>query len=225
MPIVFSPWVVILVPAIIFSIWAQMRVSGAFRKYSKVRSGQGLTGAQAARHLLDRAGLQEVRIEGIPGKMTDHYDPRDRTLRLSPDVANSTSLAALGIAAHEAGHALQDKDGYAPMKMRLGLVPVVNFGSSLMWPLVFGGFFFQIPVLISIGIVLYSAAVLFHVVTLPVEYNASSRALAELRNTGLLRDDEISGARRVLSAAALTYVAAMLTAILHLVYLVALSRD
>jgi uncharacterized protein len=221
----YDPTFLLLIPALIFGIWAQLRVSSSFKKYSKVPSMLGLTGAQAARRLLDQAGLHSVAIEGIPGNLTDHYDPRAKVLRLTAGVGQSNSLAALGIAAHEAGHALQDAEGYAFMRIRTSLVPVANLGSSLLFPLLIGGFLFNWGILIRIGIVLYSAAVLFHIVTLPVEFNASSRAVAYLENYGILRSEELPGAKKVLKAAALTYVAAMLASVLQLIRLLILSRD
>ncbi|MCZ7585870.1 MAG: zinc metallopeptidase [Deltaproteobacteria bacterium] len=221
---IYDPTIILLIPAIILGIWAQARVSRSFRKYSKVPSGTGMTGAQAARRVLDRNGLTDVGIETIPGRLTDHYDPRAKVLRLSAAVAENASLAAVGVATHEAGHALQDKDGYMPMRIRHTLVPVANLGSQLLWPLVIGGFFMGWGILLQIGIVLYGAAVLFHIVTLPVEFNASSRALASLTSEGILVPDEVKGARKVLSAAAMTYVASTLAAILTLVRLILLSR-
>jgi Zn-dependent membrane protease YugP len=223
----FYDWtMLLLIPAIILGIWAQAKVRGSFAKFSRVRAASGMTGAQAARYLLDRAGLGDVKIERIAGQLSDHYDPRGRVLRLSQDVYASPSLAALGVAAHEAGHALQDKDGYWPMRVRHSLVPVANLGSTLLWPLLIGGILFGFKPLLTIGIVLYSAAVLFHIVTLPVEFNASRRALGILEGSGALHPTEIAGARSVLSAAAMTYVAATLAAVLTLVRLLILrNRD
>jgi len=220
----WDPTMILLIPALILGIWAQARVRGAFAKYSKVRAASGMTGAQAARYLLDRAGLDNIAIEPVAGNLTDHYDPRTKVLRLSEGVYGSPSLAALGIAAHEAGHAIQDRDGYLPMTIRQSLVPVANLGSGLLFPLLIGGFLFGIKPLVTIGIVLYSAAVLFQIVTLPVEFNASSRAIKVLEGSGALHPDEIGGARKVLSAAALTYVAATLAAVLTLIRLLIL-RD
>ncbi|MDP8222755.1 MAG: zinc metallopeptidase [Candidatus Lernaella stagnicola] len=222
MPLFFDPTFILLIPAVIMAIWAQSKVRKAFKKYSQVRAASGMTGAQAARYLLDRAGLQEVAIEPVAGKLSDHYDPRKKVLRLSEGVHGSPSLAALGIAAHEAGHALQDKDNYWPMSVRHALVPVANLGAWSLWPAIIGGFLFGYRPLIDIGIVLYSFAVLFHLVTLPVEFNASSRALALLEGSGALHPQEIGGARKVLSAAAMTYVAATLASVLTLVRLLVL---
>lgn len=221
----WDPTMILLIPAIIMGIWAQSRVRSAFKKYSKIRAASGWTGAQAARYLLDRAGLSEIAVEPVAGKLTDHYDPRAKVLRLSESVYGSPSLAALGVAAHEAGHALQDRDNYVPMAIRSKLAPLAGLGSGALFPLIIGGFLFGFKPLITIGIVLYSFAVLFHIVTLPVEFNASSRALAVLEGSGALHPDEIGGARKVLSAAAMTYVAATLVSILTLVRLLILSRD
>jgi len=220
----WDPTMLLLIPALILGIWAQARVKSAYAKFSKIRAMSGMTGAQAARYLLDRAGLSEVKIEPIPGNLTDHYDPRTKVLRLSEGVYASPSLAALGIAAHETGHALQHADHYSPMQVRSSLVPVANLGSAALWPLLIGGFLFGIKPFITIGILLYSFAVLFHLVTLPVEFNASSRALKVLEGSGALHPTEIDGARKVLSAAAMTYVAATLAAVLTLIRLLIL-RD
>jgi Zn-dependent membrane protease YugP len=217
---------ILLVPALLLSLYAQFKVSSTFNRYSRVASGRGLTGAQAARRLLDSAGLSHVGIEVVGGRLSDHYDPRTKVLRLSPDVGGSNSLAALGVAAHEAGHAVQDATGYAPMKVRSSLVPTANLGSSLGMILFFVGLVMGgSDLLMNIGILLFSAAVLFTLVTLPVEFNASSRALSLLSSQGVLVSTEMEGARKVLSAAALTYVAAALMAVLQLVRLVMLSRD
>jgi uncharacterized protein len=219
---------ILLVPAFLLGIYAQIKVTSTFNRYSKVASSRGLTGSQAARLVLDGAGLNDVGIEVGGGRLSDHYDPRTRTLTLSPDVGNSNSLAAVGVAAHEAGHALQHKQAYAAFRVRSALVPVASIGSNLGFILFFIGFYLGyargVPWLMNVGIVLYSAAVLFTVVTLPVEFNASSRALKELGNKAILMPGEIQGAKKVLSAAALTYVAAALMAVLQLLRLIFLSR-
>jgi Zn-dependent membrane protease YugP len=217
---------ILLVPALVLGIYAQAKVRSTFKRYSQIPSARGLTGAQGARQLLDSAGLGDVGIEVQGSRLSDHYDPRSRVLTLSPDVGNSNSLAALGVAAHEAGHAMQHAAGYAPFRYRSSLVPVANLGSNLGFILFFIGLFFfqRNPVMMSIGIVLYSCAVLFTVVTLPVELNASKRAMTELSNRNILVADELTGAKKVLSAAALTYVAAALMAILQLVRLILISR-
>jgi uncharacterized protein len=222
----FWDWTwLLLVPAMILGIYAQIRVKSTYNRYAQVPSSRGMTGAQGARQVLDSEGLMGVGIEVGGGRLSDHYDPRNRTLTLSPDTANSTSLAALGVAAHEAGHALQHAAGYAPFKLRSTLVPVANLGSRMgMIIFIIGLLFFRTGPLMSVGIVLFSAAVLFTLVTLPVELNASHRAMHALEDRNILVGDELTGAKRVLSAAALTYVAAALMAILQLLRLIALSR-
>lgn len=223
-PFRFDPTYLILIPAILISAWAQFKVSSTFNKYSTVRSTNGYTGAQVARILLNNAGLQDVEIQQVPGRLSDHYDPRAKVLRLSSDVYGSTSVASIGVAAHEVGHAIQDKESYAALVFRNAIVPVVNFSSSLSWILFFIGILFSYKSLVAIGIILFSAVVLFQLVTLPVEFNASSRALKLLEGQGILYDNEVKEAREVLSAAALTYVAATLMAILQLVRLIAISN-
>ena len=209
---IFDPlYLLFMVPAFILSLVAQGLVKSSFSKYSKVGNRRGITGAEAARRILDSSGLSEVRIEPAQGRgLSDHYDPRTKVLRLSPDVYGKASLASVGVAAHEAGHALQDSRGYTPLKLRSALVPAAQLGSTLAWPLLFLGMF--------LGVIFFSGAVLFQVVTLPVEFNASARAMRALEGVGILSGDELSGARRVLSAAALTYVAAAVTAVLQLLY-------
>jgi Zn-dependent membrane protease YugP len=216
---------ILLLPALVLGIYAQAKVSSSFNRYSQVPSARGLTGAQAARQVLDSAGLYDVGIEVAGSRLSDHYDPRSRTLSLSPEVGDSNSLAALGVAAHEAGHAIQHAAGYVPFKFRSALVPVANFGTNFGFILFFVGLlFFRSGLLMNIGIVLYAAAVLFTLVTLPVELNASRRAMALLSDRSILVADELAGARKVLNAAALTYVAAALMAVLQLVRLILISR-
>lgn len=215
--------IIILIPAIIFSIVAQIMVKSAFSKYSKVRNSRGLTGADAAREILDRNGLSNVRIEHISGSLTDHYDPKANVIRLSDDVYGSATVAAVGVAAHEAGHAVQYAEGYYPVKIRNAIIPVTRFGSSLSTPLVILGLALSWDFLITAGILLFCAVVLFQAITLPVEFNASGRALKTLRSSHFLEDDEMKGARSVLTAAAMTYVAAMLSALLSLVRLLVIS--
>lgn len=215
--------IIILIPAIIFSIAAQIMVKSAFSEYSKVRNSRGLTGADAAREILDRNGLTNVRIEHISGSLTDHYDPRANVIRLSDDVYGSATVAAVGVAAHEAGHAVQYAEGYYPIKIRNAIIPVTRFGSSLSTPLVILGLALSWDFLITAGILLFCAVVLFQAITLPVEFNASGRALKTLRSSHFLEDDEMKGARSVLTAAAMTYVAAMLSALLSLVRLLVIS--
>ena len=183
-----------------------------------MRQGRRITGAEAAAYMLERQGIYDVQIEMSHGFLTDHYDPQNKTLRLSPEVYNSRTIAAVGIACHEAGHALQHALGYAPLKLRTALVPITMIGSNLAWPLLFIGFVMHAMSLIKLGILFFSGAVLFQLVTLPVEFDASRRALVAIRETALLREEEIRGARQVLTAAAMTYIAAALASILQLLY-------
>jgi Zn-dependent membrane protease YugP len=216
---------VLLVPALVLGIYAQVKVTSSFNRYSQVASARGLTGAQGARLVLDSAGLANVGIEVAGSRLSDHYDPRTHVLTLSPEVGNSNSLAALGVAAHEAGHAMQHAEGYAAFRLRSALVPVANLGTNIGFVLFLVGLvFYRNGMLMNVGILLYSAAVLFTLVTLPVEFNASRRAMAQLENRSILVADELTGAKKVLSAAALTYVAAALMAILQLLRLVLISR-
>ncbi|HEX3015027.1 MAG TPA: zinc metallopeptidase [Desulfobacteria bacterium] len=214
----FDSTMVILIPAIILSLYAQLKISSTFNRYSQVRSAAGYSGGQTARRLLDQNGLYDVQVQPIPGKLTDHYDPRSKVVRLSEEVYYGSSLAALGVAAHETGHAVQHDHAYAPLAIRTAIVPVANFGSGIApWLIIIGLFLGQGGgLLLDIGILAFTAVVIFQLVTLPVEFNASSRALAFLGNGYLVRD-EVRGARRVLTAAALTYVAAALTSVLTLV--------
>ncbi len=216
---------ILLLPALALGIYAQIKVKSSFNHYSQIPSARGLTGAQGARLLLDSAGLSDVGVSVAGSRLSDHYDPRSRSLTLSPEVGNSNSLAALGVAAHEVGHAIQHATGYLPFRLRSGLVPAANIGTNLGFILFFVGlFFFRSSIIMNVGIVLYAVAVLFTVVTLPVELNASRVAMTELSNRSILVADELAGAKKVLSAAALTYVAAALTAILQLVRLILISR-
>ncbi|MEA4826112.1 MAG: zinc metallopeptidase [Clostridium sp.] len=216
---------IIIIPALIISAWAQMKVSSSFNKYSRIMSINGYTGAQVARMLLDSEGLYDVPIEEIGGKLSDHYDPRRRVMRLSRDVYYGTSVASIGVAAHETGHAIQHQRHYAPLQIRNAIVPVVNFSSNASWIIFLLGLFLGFGYLVNIGIVLFIAVVLFQLITLPVEFDASNKALKVLEERNILYGDEIKGAKSVLSAAAMTYVAAALTAVLQLVRLIALSRD
>lgn len=208
--------IIILIPALIFSLIAQLMVKGAFSKYSGVRNSRGYTGADAARAILDRNGLSYIRIEHINGELTDHYDPGANVIRLSDSVYNNDSVAAVGVAAHEAGHAVQYAEGYGPIKVRSAIIPMTQFGSNLSTPLVIFGIIFSSNVLITAGILLFCTVVLFQAITLPVEFNASGRALKVLREEHFLDDDEMKGAKSVLTAAALTYVAAMFSALASL---------
>ena len=215
----FDPlYLLLMAPAFLISLGAQIWVKSAFSKYSKIDSTSGYSGAQAAYNILRRNGIDDVDIEETSGFLSDHYDPRTKTLRLSPNVYRSTSLAALGIAAHEAGHALQHAYGYVPLQLRSLLVPVTSVGSNLAWPLLIIGFILHSAMLVQVGIIFFAGVVLFQLVTLPVEFNASSRALSALRKSGLVTEYEISGSREVLTAAAMTYVAAAAAAIMQLIY-------
>lgn len=225
-----DPTFLLAIPALILAFYAQAKVKGAYRKYSQVFAASRLTGAQAAHQLLQAAGAAEVAVERQPGQLTDHYDPRKRVLRLSEGVHDSTSIAALGIAAHETGHAIQHHTRYGPMGLRSLIYPVANLGSGLAFPLFLAGFFFggkTSTLLMDIGIILFAGAVAFTVVTLPVEFNASKRAVALLEERRFLTGDELVGAKKVLGAAALTYVAATASAASQLIRMLVLrsSRD
>lgn len=211
-------YIVMIVPTFLLSLFAQFKVSSSFKRFSKVPSSRGITGAQAARLILEAEGIRDVDIEVGKGFLSDHYDPRARVLRLSESVYAGNSLASVGVAAHEAGHAIQHARGYVPLQLRSALVPISSLGSNLAWPLLIIGFIFMAKSLILAGIVFFSLAVLFQLVTLPVEFNASSRALQALPAAGILSDTEVDGARKVLSAAALTYVAAAAAAVVQLLY-------
>ena len=214
-----------VLPALLLSMWAQSHVKSTFGRYSGVMSLRGYTGAQAARMILDRNGLTGVQVEPIAGNLNDHYDPRANVIRLSSGVYNSGSVAAIGVAAHETGHAIQHSVGYAPLVIRNAIIPVTQFGSSISVWLVILGVVMSFRLLALAGIILFSVAVLFQVITLPVEYNASSRALRTLDETGMLADSELDGARRVLHAAALTYVAATLVAFANLLWLLSIFNN
>ena len=220
----FDPTFVILIPALLFSLWAQFKVKGSFSKYSQVRAAAGYTAEQVSRRLLDQNGLSSVRIEHVPGELTDHYDPRAKVLRLSDSVNSSRSIAAIGVAAHEVGHAVQDKENYGFLKFRNAIAPAVQICSTASMPLFFIGLIFGSLNLINIGILLFCGVLIFHLVTLPLEFDASARALRMLNDTGTLDTRELSGAKSVLSAAALTYVAALVMTVLQLVRLLALRN-
>ena len=218
----FDPTYILVIIAAIICLIASARVKTTYNKYSRVASRSGMTAAQAAERILHNAGIYDVSIGRVAGNLTDHYDPRNKTLNLSAGVYNSTSVAALGIAAHEAGHAIQHHTRYAPLTIRGSLVPVAKFGSSLAWPLIIIGIILSGPMLIQIGIIFFSLAVLFQLVTLPVEFNASRRAMDRLETLGILGDQELSLTGKVLRAAALTYVASAAASILQLLRLVLL---
>lgn len=224
----WDPTYFLVIIGMVISLWASAKVKSTYSKYSRVRSMSGLTGAQAAERILYSAGLYDVRIEHISGNLTDHYDPKNRVLRLSDSVYNSASVAALGVAAHECGHAVQDQKDYAPLRIRNSLVPVANFGTMAAWPIIIIGLIFgSSQFLVNIGILLFSLGVLFQLVTLPVEFDASNRAVQILGNTGILYGEEIQQTRKVLNAAAMTYVAAAAASILSLLRLILLfgGRD
>jgi len=210
---------------LLFGLWAQMKVKRTFEKYSQVAPRNGMTGADAAAAVLRSSGLRDLAIRPVDGRLTDHYDPRNRTLNLSADVGQASSLAALGVAAHEAGHAIQDAKRYAPMRIRQALVPAAQFGSSLWFLPVVIGLIIGATGLVTVGLILFAAVVLFQLVTLPVEFDASKRALASLEGQGLLAADELPGARAVLSAAALTYIAGFVAALGQLLYFFLASRE
>lgn len=220
----FDPTIIILIPALLFSLWAQFKVKGAFSKYSEVRAASGLTAEQVSRRLLDANGLQNVKIEHVPGQLTDHYDPRSKVLRLSDSVNASRSIAAIGVAAHEVGHAIQDKENYGFLRLRNAIAPGVQLCSTVSIPLFFIGLIFGSLNLLNLGILLFCGVLVFHLVTLPLEFDASSRALKLMDSTGTLSKQELGGAKSVLDAAALTYVAALVMTVLQLVRLVALRN-
>ena len=218
-----SGYILVLI-AFLFSMVAQAKVSSTFNKYSRVRNRAGFTGAQVAAQMLQNAGIYDVSVQRVAGNLTDHYDPRTKTLRLSQSVYDSMSVAALGVAAHETGHAIQHDVGYAPLALRSWLVPLANFGSRLAIPLIIIGFLFSGggSTLVTLGILFFSLSVAFTIITLPVEFNASHRAIDRLVDDGFLTSDEIGGAKKVLSAAAMTYVAAAFAAVAQLLRLVAI---
>lgn len=220
----WDPTFILLIPALILAMWAQGKLNRTYNAYSRISTGRGLTGSRVARRLLDSAGLGEIEIERVSGNLTDHYDPRDRKLRLSQGIFDSDSVAAVGIAAHEVGHAIQHANGYFPLTFRNAIVPVVKVGSWMAWPLFIIGFLMRTPLLIQLGILLFTGAVVFQLITLPVEYDASRRAAFHLQEGGYLSAGELEGAREVLSAAAMTYVAATVMAIMQLLRMFFLSR-
>ena len=215
----------LLIPAFILAVWAQFKVRSTYRKYLSIRSAQGITGAQAAKYILNQNGIHDVDVEPVAGELSDHYDPRKRVVRLSEKNYQGNSLAALTIAAHEVGHVIQHYNGYVPLQLRHSILPVTNVASWSAFPLFIIGFFLNSPLLINLGIIFFAAVVIFHFVTLPVEFNASSRAIKQLENNGMLVAQEVSGAKKVLNAAALTYVAAAAMALFQLIRLLILSRD
>ncbi|MBQ4606421.1 MAG: zinc metallopeptidase [Clostridia bacterium] len=216
-------YLIFCLPPLLLAMWAQHKVKSTFAQYSKVASDRGMTGRDAARLILDANGLYHVPVTQMAGELTDHFDPKDNVIRLSDPVCNVRSVAAVGVAAHEAGHAVQHAVGYAPMKWRSALVPMANFGSNLAMPLVLLGIVLSFETLAYVGVILFSATALFQLVTLPVELDASRRALAALEGSGMSAEG-LNGAKKVLTAAALTYVAALLTAVGNLLRLLTLVR-
>ncbi len=217
-------YIILVLPAVIFSLWASAKVNGTYRKYKNLGTSSGMTGAQAARLILDRNGLRNVRIMKIDGQLTDHYDPRNRTISLSQDIHDGSSAVAVGIAAHEVGHAIQHAESYTPLKIRNAIIPVTSIGSQLSIPLVLLGLFLsrvsQDFILLAYGgIALFGLVVVFQLLTLPTEFNASSRALAKIGEYGILREDETKPVKKVLSAAAITYVAALAVSLVQLLRL------
>lgn len=232
----YDPTYIILIPAILFTLFAQAKVKGAFGRYSRVRNQKNITGAEAARRVLDYNGLTHVRIQQIRGSMTDNYNPVNQVLSLSETVYGVNSVAAAAVACHEAGHAIQHARGYAPLKMRNAILPVVSFASNLSWPMIIIGIFLLAAGnpstygignnIFNIGIIAFMAVILFHLITLPVEINASRRAIQQMEELSLVAEDDIPGSKRVLSAAALTYVAALAMAIANLLRILAIrNRD
>ena len=225
-PMYFDPTYILIIIGVLLSLAASTKVKSTFSRYSGVRSLSGLTGAQTAERILHQAGIYDVGIARISGDLTDHYDPSSKTLRLSDSVYGSNSVAAVSVAAHECGHAIQHQENYAPLKIRAALVPVANFGAGISWPLIIIGLFIQSSsamLFIHLGIIAFSASVLFQLVTLPVEFNASRRAVKILESTGMLNEEEVSGTKKVLKAAALTYVAGAAASILQLLRLIAIG--
>ena len=220
----FDRTMILLLPAIIIAFWAQSKVSSAYRKYRTVRTMNGYTGENVARMMLDAAGLYDVPVVEVRGELTDHYDPRSRVVRLSSDIYHGSSIASAGIAAHEVGHAIQHKEAYKPLVLRTSIASAVNFSSQASIILFMIGLLLSIPALTSIGIIFFTVAVIYQVITLPVEFNASKRALNILESRNILYGNEVSGAKSVLSAAAMTYVAAALMSISQLIRLIAISN-
>ena len=226
-PMYFDSTYMLVLIGVIICMVASAKMNATFNRYARVRSRSGLTGREAAERILYSAGIRDVRVEHVPGNLTDHYDPRRKVLRLSDATYNSNSVAAIGVAAHECGHAIQHETGYVPLAVRGSLVPIANFGSSIAWPLILIGLFMNSgmsALLLNLGILAFSLAVLFQIVTLPVEFNASGRAVKILGSTGILYEDEVKDTKKVLKAAALTYVAGAASAILQLLRIVLLAN-
>ena len=221
----YYDWTMLLViPGLLLGMWAQHKVNASFHKYERVLSRSGMTAESVARALLNHSGCSNVNIQQTQGTLTDHYDPRSNTLRLSSSVYGSSSVAAVGVAAHECGHAMQQREGYSPLRLRSVLVPVVNIGSNLYFPIFMLGILFSWEPLLTVGILCFALTLLFSLVTLPVEFNASSRAIRALSEGGYLAEDELRGAKAVLDAAALTYVASAISSLLQLLRLLIIAR-
>lgn len=223
----YDPTYFLVLIGVVICLLASAKMNSTFNKYSRVRNHSGMTGREAAEAVLHRAGIYDVRVEHVSGNLTDHYDPRNKVLRLSDATYNSSSVAAVGVAAHECGHAIQHATGYAPLKFRSSLVPVANFGSQIAWPLIIIGLLFSSnmsSMFLTLGVLAFSGSVLFQVVTLPVEFDASNRAVRILAGNGLVYEDEVRHVRKVLTAAALTYVASAASAILQLLRIVMIAN-
>ncbi len=218
-----SSWLIFVLPAMLFAAYAQMKIKSSFTKYSKVPNGYGYSGAQVARMILDRNGLNHIRIESVGGNLTDHYDPRSKVIRLSNSVYSGKSIASMSVAAHEVGHAIQHEEGYVPLMFRSAIAPIAGFGSRLVWIFVFLGMIMSLPFFINLGIIMFLAVVGFQLVTLPVEFNASKRALLQLED-GISPVENVNSAKKVLNAAALTYVAATLVAVGELLRLLSMTN-
>ncbi|MDZ7672207.1 MAG: zinc metallopeptidase [Halanaerobiales bacterium] len=218
----YDPTIIILIPVMLIAMYAQYKVKSTFNKYSKISTNKNMSADEIVRNLLTENGINDVDVQKIKGKLTDHYDPKKKVLNLSENIYGSNSVAAIGVAAHEAGHAIQDAKGYKPLKLRASLVPAASIGSSWGLPMAIIGFFLQTQFLIALGFIMFFGAFVFHLVTLPVEFNASTRALTMLKNNSILNTDELNGAKKVLRAAAFTYVSATLVALANLVRIVLL---
>lgn len=224
----FDPTYMLVLLGVVICMLASAKMNSTFNRYSRVRNHSGITGREAAERILYSSGIRDVRVEHVSGNLTDHYDPKNKVLRLSDATYNSSSVAALGVAAHECGHAIQHATGYMPLSLRSAFVPIANFGSTIAWPLILIGLIMNSSMstlLLNLGILGFSFAVLFQIITLPVEFNASGRALKILGNSGMLYEDEVRSTRKVLTAAALTYVAGAASAILQLLRILLLTRD
>ena len=223
-----DPTYLLVLAGVVICMLASLKMKSTFRKYSHVRNHSGITGREAAEQILRRAGIYDVRVEHVPGNLTDHYDPRSKVLRLSDATYQTSSVAALGVAAHECGHAIQHATGYVPLHIRGSLVPIVNFGSMIAWPLILIGLFFNTgssALFLNLGILAFSLAVLFQIITLPVEFNASRRAVHILGGSGMLCEDEVRATKKVLFAAALTYVAGAVSSVLQLLRILMLANN